>query len=185
MTLQVNPVRIRIQGLDDQKNEEKNTAEDLIKIFFWSKLAIYLSLGIIKERPSYRRSLRPSKENIQPFKWNFVTFLFFLWVIFALLDPDPIRMRIRTFKLQIRHPIRHEIWLRILDFKMPAKNKYFVHISFFYIITDCRYIYISQDNVSYHNTSRTGKIKDFQNIFLVEEIRSGSVQKITDPGPEH
>jgi hypothetical protein len=29
-----------------------------------SKIAIYLSLGLHKERPSYRRSLRPSKEKI-------------------------------------------------------------------------------------------------------------------------
>ena len=30
--------------------------------------SIYLSLGHHKERPSYRRSLQPSAENIQPFK---------------------------------------------------------------------------------------------------------------------
>jgi hypothetical protein len=29
-------------------------------IFFWSKIAIYLSLGLHKGRPSYRRSLHPS-----------------------------------------------------------------------------------------------------------------------------
>ncbi len=34
--------------------------------------------------------LQPSKENIQNFKtWNYFTFLYFLWVIFALLDPNP------------------------------------------------------------------------------------------------
>ncbi len=38
------------------------------QIFFWSKIAIYLSLGLHKGRPSYRRSLQPSKENIQHFK---------------------------------------------------------------------------------------------------------------------
>jgi hypothetical protein len=32
------------------------------------KIAIYLSLGLRKERPSYRRSLKPPKENIQRFK---------------------------------------------------------------------------------------------------------------------
>ncbi len=60
------------------------------KIFFWSKIASYLSLGLYKGRPSYRRSLQPSKENIQQFKtWHFFTFFLFLWVIFVPLDPDP------------------------------------------------------------------------------------------------
>jgi hypothetical protein len=57
----------------------------------WSKIAIYLSLGFRKGRPSYRRSLYPSKENIQHFKKeNLLTFFYFYWVIliFALLDPD-------------------------------------------------------------------------------------------------
>ncbi len=56
------------------------------------KFAIYLTLGLHKGRPSYRRSLQPSKDNIQHFKtWNFLTCLIFLflWVIFALLEPDP------------------------------------------------------------------------------------------------
>ncbi len=39
---------------------------------------------------SYRRSLQLSKENNQYFKkLNLLTFFLFLWVIFALLDPDP------------------------------------------------------------------------------------------------
>jgi hypothetical protein len=59
--------------------------------FFDQKLQFtYLSLGLHKGSPSYRKSLQPSpQENIQCFRtWNFLTFLF-LWVIFALLDPDP------------------------------------------------------------------------------------------------
>jgi hypothetical protein len=36
--------------------------------FDFKKVAIYLSLGLPKGRPSYRRSLQPSKENIQHFK---------------------------------------------------------------------------------------------------------------------
>ncbi len=60
-------IRIRIQsgsrGFDDQKFE---------KIYSWSKTTIYLSLGLHKGRPSYKRSLQLSKENIQHFKtWNF------------------------------------------------------------------------------------------------------------------
>ncbi len=40
-----------------------------------SKTTIYQSLGLHKGRPSYRRSLQPSKENIQQFKtWNFKIF---------------------------------------------------------------------------------------------------------------
>jgi hypothetical protein len=77
-------------------------------LLFWSKIAIYLSLGLHKGRSSYKRSLRPSKENIQQFKtWNFSNFLIFslldrdpdpgsesspfswLWIIFVLMDPHP------------------------------------------------------------------------------------------------
>jgi hypothetical protein len=58
---------------------------------FFYQTTIYLSLGLQKEHPSYRKSLPPSKENIQYFKTrNFLIFsTFLLWVIFALLDPDP------------------------------------------------------------------------------------------------
>ncbi len=38
---------------------EKKT--QLIFFFFWSKVAIYLFLGLHKGHPSYRRSLQPSK----------------------------------------------------------------------------------------------------------------------------
>jgi hypothetical protein len=42
--------------------EEKNTAEK--KFFFSSKIAIYLSLGIHKGSPSYRRSPQHLKNAI-------------------------------------------------------------------------------------------------------------------------
>jgi hypothetical protein len=62
------------------KSEKKNTAENLFSKLFWSKIAIYLSPGLQKGRPSYRRSLEPSKENIQHFKrWNSLT-VFYFWV---------------------------------------------------------------------------------------------------------
>jgi hypothetical protein len=48
--------------------------------FFKSKIAIYLSSGLIKGRPSYRRK----SENPALTKMKM-----FLWVIFAILDPDP------------------------------------------------------------------------------------------------
>ncbi len=44
---------------------------------FIKKIAIYLSLGLHKGRPSYKRSLRPSKENTQHFKtWNLIFSIF-------------------------------------------------------------------------------------------------------------
>ncbi len=83
------PIRIRIQGFNDQKLRKKITA-DIFFYFFMIKTAIYLSLGLHKVFPSYRRSLQLSKEAIQHFKtWTFTNFCLLLWVIFALLDPDP------------------------------------------------------------------------------------------------
>jgi hypothetical protein len=55
-------MRIRIQGFDGR---EKNYSWKNI-IFFDKKIPIYFSLVLSKERPSYRRSLRPSKENTNP-----------------------------------------------------------------------------------------------------------------------
>jgi hypothetical protein len=49
------------RGLMTKKTEEKNFS-------FLIKYAIYLSLGLHKGRPSYKRGLQPSKENIQHFK---------------------------------------------------------------------------------------------------------------------
>jgi hypothetical protein len=51
-------IRIQIQGFDDQKFGRN------LQLNFYFIFAIYLSLGLHKERPSYRRSLHPSKENI-------------------------------------------------------------------------------------------------------------------------
>jgi len=43
-----------------------------------------------KLAPIYRRSLQHSNEDIQHFKtWKFLNFYLFLWVIFALLHPNP------------------------------------------------------------------------------------------------
>jgi hypothetical protein len=62
-------------GFDDQKLEKlqlKNV------IFLGSKTTIYFSLGLQKGRPSYRRSLQPTKENIQHFKTrNFLIVSYF------------------------------------------------------------------------------------------------------------
>ncbi len=70
------------------KNLKKFIAKKEIN-FFGSKTTLYLLRGLHKGRPSYRKSLQPSKENIQHYKtWNFIFFLL-LYVNFALLDPDP------------------------------------------------------------------------------------------------
>ncbi len=66
-------------------------------ILFWTKIAIYLSQVHHKGRPSYRRSLQPSKENIQHFKtWRVFNFYgtFFpswihIWIHILNADPDP------------------------------------------------------------------------------------------------
>ncbi len=53
---------------------------------------MYLSQGLCKGRPSYRRILQPSKENIQNLK--FFNFFLFLWVIL----PSWIQIRIRNIE---------------------------------------------------------------------------------------
>ncbi len=61
---------------------EKNLQLKINLIFFWVNIAIYLSLGLHKGRPSYRRRRTTSTSKHEIF--------LFLWVIFAFLDPDPI-----------------------------------------------------------------------------------------------
>ncbi len=75
---------IRILGFDGRKfTAEKN-------LTFFDQTTIYLSLGLHKGRPSYRRSLQLAKENIQHFKTrNFLIFILLLWFTFALLNPYP------------------------------------------------------------------------------------------------
>ncbi len=53
------PIRICIQYRVTMTKIGKNL--QLKMIFFWSKITIYLSLGLHKERTSYRRSLQPPK----------------------------------------------------------------------------------------------------------------------------
>ncbi len=91
------------------KNWKKITAEKFFFLFF-TKTAIYLSLGLHKVCPSYRRSLQLSKEAIQHFKtWTFTHFCLLLWVIFALLDPDPDS----EYGFRIRIRIHRPDWIRI------------------------------------------------------------------------
>jgi hypothetical protein len=73
------PIRIRIQsGSRALMTKKKKKLQMKKKLnFFGSKTTIYLSLGLHKERPSYRRSLQLSEENIQHFKKHgfFSTFM--------------------------------------------------------------------------------------------------------------
>jgi hypothetical protein len=95
------------------KTWKKFIAGKIFLIFFKSKTTIYISLGLHKGFPSYRRSLQPSKENIQHLKtWNFLIFFYFCgsflpsWIQIRtpepdtdplpLLNPDPIRIRIQN-----------------------------------------------------------------------------------------
>jgi hypothetical protein len=82
-------IRIQIQDFDDHKlkkiyslkfvffsqklqfdfdDHKLKKIYSLKFVFFFPKIAICLSLGLYKGCPSYRRSLYPSKENIQHFK---------------------------------------------------------------------------------------------------------------------
>jgi hypothetical protein len=65
--------RIRIRHFRSMGFDHQNLlhlAAGKIPIFYLHvyKIAIYLSRGLHEGRPSYRRSLQPSKENIKHFK---------------------------------------------------------------------------------------------------------------------
>ncbi len=84
------PGPIRIQGLMT-KDGTKYTAEKFFIYFFDKKIAIYLSPGLRKkrtskpqEKPSALKREHPALQNMK-----FHHFYLFLWVIYALLDPDP------------------------------------------------------------------------------------------------
>jgi hypothetical protein len=55
-------------------------------MFFGSKIAIYLSLGLHKGCTSYKRSLQ--KRTFSTSKQEISSLFLYLWVIFALLDPN-------------------------------------------------------------------------------------------------
>jgi hypothetical protein len=83
------PDPIRIQGFYDQKLK-KCSAEKKIH-FFWIKTTIYLSLGLHKGCPSYRRNLQLSQENIQHFKtWNFLIFSNFVTFVGHICPPGSV-----------------------------------------------------------------------------------------------
>jgi hypothetical protein len=71
-------IRIQIQGFDDLKLEKQ-----LEKFFL--KFAIYISRGLQKGRPCYRKVFIPKKRTSSISKLEFSSIL---WVVLALLDPD-------------------------------------------------------------------------------------------------
>jgi hypothetical protein len=91
---------IRIQSFNDQKLKKNYSWKK--KKFFWSKTAIYLSLGLHKVCPGYRRSLQLTKEAIQHFK----TLIFSTFVGHFCLPGSG-----SVFKLRIR--IQWSDWIRI------------------------------------------------------------------------
>jgi hypothetical protein len=115
------PIRIRIQsgsGAFMTKNWKKNYSWNFYFIFFLSKTAIYLSLGLHKVCPSYRRSLQLSKEAIQHFKtWAFANFFYFcgsflpFWIRIPNPDPDP-QTRLNPDPIRIRNPALMDVTLR-------------------------------------------------------------------------
>ncbi len=73
----------------------------ILLIFFWSKIAIFLC-------PSYRRSSALKREHPALQKIKFINVFLCVWVISALLGPDPSWLRIR-----IRIRIQRPHWIRI------------------------------------------------------------------------
>ncbi len=85
------------------KKLKKNYSRKKIKKIFGSKTTIYLSLGLQKERLSYRRSLQLSKEAIQHFKtWTCRKIFYFCgsflpsWIRIRIPNPDPQPWLIRS-----------------------------------------------------------------------------------------
>jgi hypothetical protein len=75
-------LRIRIQGFDDQKFEKKITAENLLLLSF--SMPPYRKYKLQKKPLALKREHHQALQNM-----IFLNFFQFLWVIFALLDPDP------------------------------------------------------------------------------------------------
>ncbi len=95
--IRIHLIRIRIQhfrlntdpdpGFLWPKNWKKFTAENF---YFISKTIIYLSLGLHKGRPSYKKAFSSQKRTSSNSNHEITYFFLLLWVIFALLDPDPV-----------------------------------------------------------------------------------------------
>ncbi len=70
-------MRIRMRICNSASRSRFLLTKNLKNLQLKKTIFFYLSLGLHKGRPSYRRSIQPSKENIQHFKtWNFFTFFY-------------------------------------------------------------------------------------------------------------
>ncbi len=83
------------------KNCKKFPVE--IKFIFWSNIAIYLSLGLQKERPSHGRSRHPSKENMKT------------WIFFYCRSFWPSWIRIQPTKMNADSDPQHWffVWMNL------------------------------------------------------------------------
>ncbi len=78
----VDPDPVRIQAFDDQKLKKKMQPKIFFYLFLNKKRQLLLS-KLKEEPPVLKREHRALQ------KMQFVHFFLCLWVIFALLDPDP------------------------------------------------------------------------------------------------
>ncbi len=78
-------IQIRIKGFDDQKSKKKIPYSWNFFFRFLKKKKLQKKTSIKpKGRPSYRRTLLPSKENIQHQKMKFINCFLFFWTICPL-----------------------------------------------------------------------------------------------------
>ncbi len=98
-------------------------------------MAIYLSLGLHKGLPSYRRSLQPSKENIQNLKHENSGLFSIFWGHFCPPGSGSviwmrIRIRIQQLKLMRIHP-DPKPWKKILQLVIKTLE-FFIQLSNFH-----------------------------------------------------
>ncbi len=88
---------------------EKNLPIKNKSNFFWKKISIYSSLGFHEGRPSYKKGLQPSKENIQHFKTRISPFSVFYGSFISFLpsciriQPTKLNCRSMRIRIQIRN----------------------------------------------------------------------------------
>jgi hypothetical protein len=79
-------------GFDEQKLEKCGWK----KIFFWSKIAVYLSQASLKDAQATGKAFIPQMRTSSTSKNEIYVLTFLCCVIFALLEPDPIQNRIHS-----------------------------------------------------------------------------------------
>ncbi len=80
-------MRIRIQGVDDQKFKPIYSWKD--QYFFVQKLQFTNTETSIMDVQATGEALNPQKRTSSTSKHEISSFFKFLWITFALLDPDP------------------------------------------------------------------------------------------------